>query len=800
MALAARDNITLRSEAEDHTQSSKNKSGSGEIGFSIGAQTGWYVSASTAKGKGSGNGTTHVETVVDADRNLTVISGKDTTLQGAQLSGDKVVASIGGNLSIISEQDTDDYASKQTQAGGTFVYGSGGSVNIGQQKVESHLRSVQEQSGIVAGSGGFNIAVGGNTHLEGGVIGSTADASKNRLDTGSLTVVDIENESRAKTSGGGIGTGMSSGGGISNPLGSVAGAGLSLLGGTKKNDSSTTRSDIAAGTVVVRDGNESALAGLDRTATGFDTDSALSAVDLRKMQERAEVMQLGGQLLFKGVGDLGGYLSQKAETEEGKAFWADGGNGRALLHGMAGAAMAALGGADALNGAVSAAGAEKAKKAISDYLTANQSEISPEQFRSLMEVSSAMVGGLAGGSTGANIALTGDRFNRQLHLDEAKKLDALKQGKTADEQQRLNDAMCALVHCSAGVPDSDPNKAQLEASEKRGRGYAAEQQLIKGANAFLGYSTIDQVNDQILRFDESFMRIKGGVQAVGGAAGAVGATAGAVATTPGCGTVVLCAAPIGLAGVAVLSAKSGMDGLDSALGPYNSVQGKRVLDSFNASTYQGDQNPLAGAAVSLVRMAAEQAISRVGGRVLAQKELPSRADHVVTNTNLGREGKIDPSRAQKGTREYEILNNPPPNSKVELTNGTVFKTNGSGFVEEITYRPNNIPGTRDGRQTAVGKEGIAGDVGGHIQACRHGGTCDRYNIFPQNSNFNSSAYKKFENEITSALTEGRSVGDVTVKFGRSSQGNARPDTVTVVYNIDGKISSRTFKNEYGGGL
>ncbi|WP_238380146.1 hemagglutinin repeat-containing protein [Stenotrophomonas maltophilia] len=420
VALAARDNITLRSEAEDHTQSSKNKSGSGEIGFSIGAQTGWYVSASTAKGKGSGNGTTHVETVVDADRNLTVISGKDTTLQGAQLSGDKVVASIGGNLSIISEQDTDDYASKQTQAGGTFVYGSGGTVNIGQQKVESHLRSVQEQSGIVAGSGGFNITVGGNTHLEGGVIGSTADASKNRLDTGSLTVVDIENESRAKASGGGIGTGLGSGGGISNPLGSAVGAGLSLLGGTKKNDSSTTHSDIAAGTVVVRDGNESALAGLDRTATGFDTDSALSAVDLRKMQERAEVMQLGGQLLFKGVGDLGGYLSQKAETEEGKAFWADGGNGRALLHGMAGAAMAALGGADALKGAVSAAGAEKAKIAISEFLENNKGSLSWEDYQSLMEVGSAMVGGALGGSTGANIAVTGDRFNRQLHPDEVK--------------------------------------------------------------------------------------------------------------------------------------------------------------------------------------------------------------------------------------------------------------------------------------------------------------------------------------------------------------------------------------------
>ncbi len=111
-------------------------------------------------------------------------------------------------------------------------------------------------------------------------------------------------------------------------------------------------------------------------ATAGDLNSALSAVDLRKMQERAEVMQLGGQLLFKGVGDLGGYLSQKAETEEGKAFWADGGNGRALLHGMAGAAMAALGGADALKGAVSAAGAEKAKIAISEFLESNKGNLS----------------------------------------------------------------------------------------------------------------------------------------------------------------------------------------------------------------------------------------------------------------------------------------------------------------------------------------------------------------------------------------------------------------------------------------
>ncbi|WP_218054261.1 hypothetical protein [Stenotrophomonas maltophilia] len=53
---------------------------------------------------------------------------------------------------------------------------------------------------------------------------------------------------------------------------------------------------------------------------------------------------------------------------------------------MAGAAMAALGGADAVTGAVSAAGAEKAKKAISDYLENNKGSLSWEDYQSLMEV------------------------------------------------------------------------------------------------------------------------------------------------------------------------------------------------------------------------------------------------------------------------------------------------------------------------------------------------------------------------------------------------------------------------------
>ncbi|MGY4751937.1 DNA/RNA non-specific endonuclease [Pannonibacter sp. Q-1] len=122
-----------------------------------------------------------------------------------------------------------------------------------------------------------------------------------------------------------------------------------------------------------------------------------------------------------------------------------------------------------------------------------------------------------------------------------------------------------------------------------------------------------------------------------------------------------------------------------------------------------------------------------------------------------------------------------------------------GYVDEITYKPVDSIGVRDARQTAVGKEGIAGDVGGHIQACRHGGTCDRFNLFPQNSNFNNSAYKRWENEITRALQNGDDVGNVTVRLNRADPYNPRPDSIEIEYQINGRTFTRDFENQAGGG-
>jgi len=162
--------------------------------------------------------------------------------------------------------------------------------------------------------------------------------------------------------------------------------------------------------------------------------------------------------------------------------------------------------------------------------------------------------------------------------------------------------------------------------------------------------------------------------------------------------------------------------------------------------------------------------------------------------------RVDVDNVKKGTPEYELLNNPPPNTRIELSNGNVYVTNADGLVDEVSFQPRLIKQPRDGRQTAAGKEGLDTDVGGHIQACSLGGTCDRVNLFPQDANFNNSAYKTFENEIRRALDEGKDVGPITVKFVRKDPKNPRPDEVEVTYTIDGNPETIPFKNEHGGGL
>ncbi|EPS2533112.1 hemagglutinin repeat-containing protein, partial [Escherichia coli] len=227
--LQANRDVNLVSAENTSKLEGKNTSSGGSVGVGIGVGpggSGFSLSASVNQGKGSekGNGTTHTETTVDAGKQLTIISGRDTTLTGAQAGGETVKVDAGRHLTLTSEQDSDRYDSKQknASAGGSIGTGSASaSVSHSRDKMHSNYDSVQEQTGIFAGRGGFDVTTGQHTQLNGAVIASTATADKNRLDTGTLGFSDTENRADFKTEH--QSAGLSTGGSVAgNFLGNMA--------------------------------------------------------------------------------------------------------------------------------------------------------------------------------------------------------------------------------------------------------------------------------------------------------------------------------------------------------------------------------------------------------------------------------------------------------------------------------------------------------------------------------------------------------------------------------------------------
>ena len=129
---AARD-INLIASQDTQQTSGKNSSSGGSIGVGLGVGSGGAgisisANANSSKGHEKGNGVWQNETTVDGGNQLTINSGRDTTLAGAQVSGEAVVADIGRDLTIASTQDSDHYDSKQHSVSGGlgYTFGAGG--------------------------------------------------------------------------------------------------------------------------------------------------------------------------------------------------------------------------------------------------------------------------------------------------------------------------------------------------------------------------------------------------------------------------------------------------------------------------------------------------------------------------------------------------------------------------------------------------------------------------------------------------------------------------------------------------
>ncbi len=323
---AARD-ITLQSAQNSESTVGKNSSKGGNVGVGIGAGSGGYgisVSAGVNAGKGheNGNGLTHTETTLDAGSNLSLTSGRDTTLTGAQASGEKVTVDVGRDLTLQSEQDSDRYDAKQqnVSAGGSFTLGSmtgSGYISANQDKLKSNFDSVKEQTGLFAGKGGYDVKVKEHTQLDGAVIASTADKENNRLDTGTLGWKDIHNQAdySATHSGGSFSTGGPVG---KDLLTNMAGGMLSGANNSGHAEG-TTKAGVSEGTLIVRDKDKQQqdVVQLNRDTEHANDGSISPIFNKEKEQNRLKQAQLigeiGGQAMdvIRTQGEIAGLKAQK---------------------------------------------------------------------------------------------------------------------------------------------------------------------------------------------------------------------------------------------------------------------------------------------------------------------------------------------------------------------------------------------------------------------------------------------------------------------------------------------------------
>ncbi len=273
------------------------------------------------KGSESGNGVTHTETTVNAGNQLNITSGRDTVLKGSQVSGETVKADVGRDLLLQSQQDSDRYDSKQQDAsiGGSFNFGSmtgSASINASHDKMHSNFDSVQEQTGIFAGKGGFDITVGEHTQLDGAVIASTATADKNTLDTGTLGFSNIGNKTDFKVEHQSVG--ISTGGNIGGQFVGNMANGLLVGANNEGHDNSTTHAAVSDGTITLRDTDKQQQNVADLSRDVEHANNALSPIfDKEKEQNRLREINLIGEIgsqvsdVIRTQGDINGLKAAK---------------------------------------------------------------------------------------------------------------------------------------------------------------------------------------------------------------------------------------------------------------------------------------------------------------------------------------------------------------------------------------------------------------------------------------------------------------------------------------------------------
>ncbi|WP_321785259.1 hemagglutinin repeat-containing protein [Burkholderia pyrrocinia] len=424
--LVAKNQIDLKNTTNTDSTRSSNSSSSASVGVSIGTN-GIGVSAAMSRAHGDGNSDAAMQnnSHVTGANSVTLLSGGDTNVIGSNVSGRTVKADVGGNLNVQSVQDTTYSTAHQSSAGGGISVSTmgGGTASFSAQNghADGNYAGVNEQAGIQAGSGGFDVNVKGNTDLKGAYIASTADASKNTLTTGTLTTSDIENHSHyaADSNGFSAGVGVSNTGKAIGP-GSVSGSGgvTPMISQSDSGDeNATTRSGVSAGTINITNpvGQTQDVANLSRDTSNLNGTVSKTPDVQNLLDQQADLMsaaQAAGQVVSQGIG---AYADMKRDTATDKATydsWDEGGANRVALHVVGGALIGGLGGGafGAVGGAagagISSAMAGELDSISKGIASATGSELLGNISANVVAgLGGALVGGTAGAATGSSVQL-----------------------------------------------------------------------------------------------------------------------------------------------------------------------------------------------------------------------------------------------------------------------------------------------------------------------------------------------------------------------------------------------------------
>lgn len=134
-------------------------------------------------------------------------------------------------------------------------------------------------------------------------------------------------------------------------------------------------------------------------------------------------------------------------------------------------------------------------------------------------------------------------------------------------------------------------------------------------------------------------------------------------------------------------------------------------------------------------------------------------------------------------------------------NGSIYKTDDNGRIISCKAKPERSPENprdNEAQRDAGGVDRKEIDQGGHIVGRDLNGDGGTGNLVAMDSRINQSDYKRMENDVKSALDEGKEVTTETeISY---TEDSGRPDKIEVTVTADGKETIYTFDNNLDGSL